>query len=94
MAITTVVLPYNCDYVIRFVWCQAPLLRESFDYSIININISATDVYNGPRRVMPSTVSLAGVYESPAKPVLAGVHALQAPTGRWSRLNADIGRES
>ena len=41
--------------------------------------------------VVPSAVSLAGVYSSPAKPVLAGMYALPAPTGR---LSADIGRGS
>ena len=70
---------------------------------IININSSAPDCHichapYGHRHVVPSAVSLAGVYVSPAKPVLAGVYALPAPTGRltgwWSRLSADIGRES
>ena len=48
----------------------------------------------GRCHVVPSAVSLAGVYSSPAKPVLAGVYVLLAPTGRQSRLSADIGRES
>ena len=43
------------------------------------------------RHVVPSTVSLAGVYASPAKMVLTGMYVLSAPTGR---LCADIGRES
>ena len=48
----------------------------------------------GRRHVLPSEVSLADVYASPAKPVLAGVCVLPAPTGQQSRLSADIGRES
>ena len=48
----------------------------------------------GRRHVVPSAVSLAGVYASPAEPVLAGLYALPVPAGRRSRLSADIGRES
>ena len=48
----------------------------------------------GRRHLTPLAVSLARVCASPAKPVLAGVYALPAPTGRRSRLSADIGRES
>ena len=48
----------------------------------------------GRRHVVPSIVSLAGVYVSPAKLILPSVYALLVPTGRQSQLSADIGRES
>ena len=48
----------------------------------------------GCRHVVPSTVSLAGVYASPANPALAGVLALPAPTDRRSRLSVDTGRKA
>ena len=64
----------------------------------ININTTATDVFTsgghapyGRRHVVSS---LAGVYASLAKPVLVSVYVLAVPTGRRSRLSADIGRES
>ena len=41
-----------------------------------------------------SAVSLAGVFASPTKSALSGMEALKAPTGRQSRLSADISRES
>ena len=44
----------------------------------------------GRRHVVPSAVSLAGVY---ASPVLAGVYAL-LPRAGGRRLSADIGRDS
>ena len=54
---------------------------DDHDNNIININTSATHQSRSirapprPRRA----VSLASVYASPAKPVLAGVYAMPAP---------------
>ena len=70
----------------------------------ININNTAIDCIGivthichppyGCRHVVPSVISLAGVYLSPAKPgALAGVQVLPAPTGWPSRLSADIRRD-
>ena len=47
----------------------------------------------GCRHVVPSAIPLACMYASLAKPVLAGVCALPAPTGQRSRLSANIGRK-
>ena len=49
----------------------------------------------GRCHVVPSVVSLAGVYVSLAKPVLAGVYALPAPTaGEAGFLPISAGKAS
>ena len=65
---------------------------------IININITVTYVFGGhtpygPHHVVPLAVSLASVYASPVKPVVAGVYTLPAHMAT-GRLSVNIGRES
>ena len=42
------------------------------------------------RHVLPSAVSLAGMYASTAKPAFAGLLALPVPTGRRSAETASL----